>query len=80
MAYNYSDLYPNLTNEEIIRFKETFFQFDPNENKDENTASIGLKDVAVVVRALGFSPTEAELKEMLIAAENDVPLLDRLGK
>ena len=80
MAYNYSDLYPNLTNEEIIKFKETFFQFDLNENKDENTASIGLKDVAVVVRALGFSPTEAELKEMLIAAENDVPLLDRLGK
>ena len=70
----------NLTNEEIIKFKETFLQFDPNESKDENTATINIKDLSIVVRSLGFSPTEAELKEMVVEAETAVPLLDRLGK
>ena len=80
MANNNSELYPNLTNEEVIKFKETFLQFDLTGSGDENTGSINIKDVPIVVRALGFSPTEAELKEMITEAENDVPLLDRLGK
>ena len=77
---NNNELFPNLTNEEIIKFKETFLQFDPTGSGDENTGSITIKDLPIAIRALGFSPTEAELKEMITEAENDVPLLDRLGK
>ena len=80
MSTNDSSFYPNLTTEEIIKFKETFLQFDPNGSTDENTATINIKDLSIVVRSLGFSPTEAELKEMVVEAESAVPLLDRLGK
>ena len=79
MSTNDSNLYPNLTNEEIVKFKETFLQFDPDGSGDETTATINIKDLSIVVRSLGISPTEAELKQMVVEAEAAVPLLDRLG-
>ena len=79
MSTNDSNFYPNLTNEEIVKFKETFLQFDPIGSGDENTATINIKDLSIVVRSLGISPTEAELKQMVVEAEAAVPLLDRLG-
>ena len=82
MSTNDSTHYPNLTGEEITKFKEMFAQFDPNGSVDEYTASIHLRELPLVIRSLGFSPTEAELKDMVIEAENAVPpavpLLDRL--
>ena len=80
MSTNDSNFYPNLTTEEVLKFKETFLQFDPNGSADENTATINIKDLPIVVRSLGLSPTEAEVKEMIVEAEAAVPLLDRLGK
>ena len=82
MSSNESNHYPNLTNDEITKFKEMFAQFEPNGSVDEYTASIHLRELPLVIRSLGFSPTEAELKDMVIEAENivppAVPLLDRL--
>ena len=82
MSLNESNHYPNLTSDEITKFKEMFAQFDPNVSVDEYTASIHLRELPLVIRSLGFSPTEAELKDMVIEAENivppTVPLLDRL--
>ena len=72
-------MYPNLTSEEVLKFKETFIHFDPNGSGDENTATINTKDLGVIVRSLGFCPTEAEIKEMISEAESAVPLLDRVG-
>ena len=82
MSTNESNHYPNLTSDEITKFKEMFAQFDPNGSVDEYTASIHLRELPLVIRSLGFSPTESELKDMVIEAENivppAVPLLDRL--
>ena len=82
MSSNESNHYPNLTSDEITKFKEMFAQFEPNGSVDEYTASIHLRELPLVIRSLGFSPTEAELKDMVIEAENivppAVPLLDRL--
>ena len=47
---------------------------------DENTATINTKDLGILVRSLGFCPTEAEIKEMIVEAETAVPLLDRVGR
>ncbi len=44
MSTNDSNFCPNLTKEEIVKFKETFIQFDPNGSGDENTATINIKD------------------------------------
>ena len=80
MTTGSNNMYPNLTGEEIIKFKETFIHFDPNGSGDENTATINTKDLGIIVRSLGFCPTEAEIKEMISEAESAVPLLDRVGK
>ena len=80
MSMNENSYCPNLTNDEITRFKEIFLQFESTGSTDETTATINIKDLAIVVRSLGFCPTEAELKEMVIEAETAVPLLDRLGR
>ena len=77
MALN-EENYPDLTNEEVIRFKQTFLQFDSNGGVDEN-GFITLKDLPIVIRAAGFSPTEEELSEMTTKVENEAPLLDRIG-
>ena len=74
-----NNMYPNLTGEEILKFKETFIHFDPNGSGDENTATINTKDLGIIVRSLGFCPTEAEIKQMISEAESAVPLLDRVG-
>lgn len=79
MTTGSNNMYPNLTGEEILKFKETFINFDPNGSGDENTATINTKDLGIIVRSLGFCPTEAEVKEMITEAESAVPLLDRVG-
>ena len=57
MTTGSNNMYPNLTGEEILKFKETFIHFDPNGSGDENTATINTKDLGILVRSLGFCPT-----------------------
>ena len=72
--------YANLTHEEIVKFKETFLKFDVTGVEDEATSLISIKDLSIVMRSLGFSPTEAELKDIVVQAEKSIPFLDQIGK
>ncbi|XP_071961863.1 calmodulin-alpha-like [Antedon mediterranea] len=50
------------TEEQIAEFKEAFFLFDKNE---DGGPTITPKELGTIMRSLGESPTEAELKDMI---------------
>ncbi|CAM9830356.1 unnamed protein product [Chrysoparadoxa australica] len=55
-----------LTEEEIADYREAFRNFD----KDGN-GEIDLHELGVVMRSLGYSPTDKQLKEMLAGVDED---------
>ena len=50
----------NLTEEQIVEFKQAFFQFDK-----DGDGTITTKELGVVMRSLGQNPTDSELQEMI---------------
>lgn len=59
-------LIDNLTDEQIIEFREAFQAFD----KDDN-GSITTKELGTVMRSLGQNLSEAEIKEMIDIVDED---------
>ena len=55
-----------LTEEQVQEFKEAFALFDR-----DNDAMITTSELGVVMRALGLTPTEADLKEMVASVDKD---------
>lgn len=55
-----------LTEEQKQEIRETFDLFDA-----DNSGRIDLKELKVAMRALGFEPTQAELKKMITEADKD---------
>lgn len=53
-----------LRDDDIAEFKEAFSLFDR-----DGDGRVTTQDVGTVMRALGLNPTEAEMKEMLAAAD-----------
>ena len=56
----------HFSEEQIAFFKDSFSFFDKN---GENV--ISTQELATVMRSLGFSPTEAEMKQILIEFDKD---------
>ena len=61
-----SSVIDNLTDEQIIEFREAFQAFD----KDGN-GSITTKELGTVMRSLGQNLSEAEIKEMIDIVDED---------
>ena len=61
-----SSVIDNLTDEQIIEFREAFQAFD----KDGN-GSITTKELGTVMRSLGQNLSEAEIKEMIYIVDED---------
>ncbi|KAG5181694.1 yellow cameleon 2.60 [Tribonema minus] len=55
-----------LTKEEVEDYEEAFKNFD----KDGN-GEIDLKELGIVMRSLGYSPTDKQLRDMLKQADDD---------
>lgn len=62
----------DLTEEEIEDYREAFKNFD----KDDS-GSIDEGELGVVMRSLGFSPTNQQLKEMMAKVCSRCPILNR---
>ena len=56
----------NLTEEQIAEFKEAFSLFDK-----DGDGTITTKELGVVMRSLGQSPTEAELQDMITEVDTN---------
>mmetsp|Transcript_3328 Transcript_3328/g.5176 ORF Transcript_3328/g.5176 Transcript_3328/m.5176 type:complete len:152 (+) Transcript_3328:77-532(+) len=55
-----------LTNEEIEDYKEAFDNFDKDRNGEIDQVELG-----IVMRSLGYSPTDKQLKDMMLQVDTD---------
>lgn len=66
MVEKYEDIIEYLTEEQLIEYREAFQKFDKS-----NKGYIDAKELGEVLRALGQSPSDEEIKEMTLLVDKD---------